>query len=298
MKNTTKRISCALLMLSALAVTAGTSHAKNNPFLKFDVLSNQFSNAVFEFDYSGGKYKWKKKSISLKFTISGDAGRHRDWLPSLDLHPISMTPGTKMVGKIPSGKRKFKYTDTIQFKTSFLKSFVPNFTDYCNRKGGSKRHVKDGLFFKMKAVAANNKGKVLKHTEQVPVRVICNAKPSNPQRNPVALKATQVKLYTIPAKPVCGKPVKLVTEIWTNKPGKVDFFLTRNDGGKQKASVTTGKVNKGYVKRWAKTYEFKKSVHRRYQVVLAKQAMKSSWAEIKLKCGAGVDVKRPKALSK
>lgn len=92
--------------------------------------------------------------------------------------------------------------------------------------------------------------------------------------------------------------MKLVTEIWTNKPGKVDFFLTRNDGGKQKASVTTGKVKKGYVKRWSKTYVFKKSAHRRYQIVLAKQAMKSSWAEIKLKCGAGVDVKRPKALSK
>lgn len=298
MKFATKRIACTALVLSTMALAAGTSHAKNNPFLKFDVHSNQYSNAVMEFEYSGGKYKWKQKSISLKTTISGDAGRHRSWLPSLDLKPISMKPGQKMVGKIPSKKRKFKYADTIQFKTSFLKSFAPNFANYCNKKGGKKTHVKDGLFFKMQAVAANDKGKLLKHVEQVPVRVICKAKPSNPKRTPAAFKATKVKLYTVPAKPLCGKPVMLITEIWTTKPGKVDFFLTRNDGAKQKASVKTQKTANGNVKRWSKTYEFDKSVHRRYQVVLAKQAMKSGWAEIKLKCGASADVKRPKALAR
>ncbi|MEP0518993.1 MAG: hypothetical protein ABJO09_04300 [Hyphomicrobiales bacterium] len=298
MKTTTKRIACTLLMLSSMAVTAGTSHAKNNPFLKFDVHSNQYSNAVMEFEHSGGKYKWKQKTISLKVTISGDAGRHRKWLPTLDLKPISMTPGTKMVGKIPSKKRKFKYSDTIRFKTSFLKSFAPSYAEYCNRTGGSKTHVKDGLFFKVRASAANSKGKVLKHIEQVPVRVVCKAKPSNPQRTPAKFKATKVKLYTIPAKPVCGKPIKLITEIWTTKPGKVDFFLTRNDGAKQKASVKTQKTANGYVKRWGKTYEFNKSVNRRYQIVLAKQAMTSGWAEIKLNCGAGADVIHPKAMSK
>lgn len=297
MKYQLKRGTFALVMLSSLTAFTGSSQAKNNPFLDFNINSNQFSKAVMEFDYTGGKYKWNGKSITLRFSASGDAGRHNKWLPGLTLRPISVSSGEEMTGKFPTKKWKFSHSDSVTFKSSFLNSFAPGYADYCNSNGRSKRLVKDGFFIKFRAIAANSRGKVLKDTVQLPMRIICNAKPSNPQRTPVALKATNVKLYTIPAKPVCGKPVKLITEIWTNKPGKVDFFLTRNDGAKQKASVTTARVAKGNVKRWAKTYEFNKSVHRRYQIVLAKQAMTSKWAEIKLNCGAGNDIKRPKAVT-
>jgi len=297
MINKTKYVASALVMVSCLVATTGGSQAKNNPFLNFDIHSNQFSKAVMQFDYTGGKYKWNGKTITLRFSVSGDAGRHNNWLNSVTLKPITMSPKQEMSGKIPRKKRKLSHADNITFKRSFLNSFAPGFADYCNRHGGTKKLVKDGFFIKFEALAATNKGKVLKDTVQLPMRIVCMPKPNNPSRTPVALKATNVKLYTVPAKPVCGKPVKLITEIWTNKPGKVDFFLTRNDGAKQKASVTTTRVAKGNVKRWAKTYEFNKSVHRRYQIVLAKQAMTSKWAEIKLKCGAGNDIKRPKAVT-
>lgn len=292
-----KRGTFAMIILSSLVAFTNSSQAKNNPYLNFDIHSNQFSKAVMQFDYTGGKYKWNGKTIALRFSVSGDAGRLNNWLNSMTLKPITLSPKQKMSGKIPRKKRKLSYADNITFKRSFLNSFAPGFADYCNRHGSSKKLVKDGFFIKFEALAATNKGKVLKDTVQLPMRIVCMPKPSNPSRTPVALKATNVKLYTIPAKPACGKPVKLITEIWTNKPGKVEFFLTRNDGAKQKASVTTTKVANGSVKRWAKTYEFNQSVHRRYQIVLAKQAMTSKWAEIKLKCGAVNDIKRPKAVT-
>lgn len=296
MTNKTKCAASALVMLSCLMAPTGSSQAKNNTYLNFDIHSNQYSKAIMQFDYTGGKYKWNGKGFTMRFSVSGDAGRFNSWLPSLTLRPITMSSSKVMSGKIPTKKRKLSHADSIAFKTSFLNSFAPGFADYCKRNGKSKKLIKDGFFIKFHAIAANNDGKVMKDTVQLPMKIVCMPKPSSPQRTPVALKATSVKLYTIPSKPVCGKPVKLITEIWTNKPGKVEFFLTRNDGAKQKASVTTTKVTNGNVKRWGKTYEFKKSVHRRYQVVLAKQAMTSKWAEIKLNCGAGNDIGRPKAV--
>ena len=58
----------------------------------------------------------------------------------------------------------------------------------------------------------------------MPIKVVCQPK-KEPQRVPSAFKVSDVKLYTIPAKPLCGKPVNLVAEFHANMPGKVDFQL-------------------------------------------------------------------------
>ena len=93
---------------------------------------------------------------------------------------------------------------------------------------------------------------------KLPIKVVCQAK--QPKRAKIDLKVSKLKLYTIPARPKCGQPVRLVTEIHTNKPGKVNFMLFRHDGAKQAASLKTGN---GYAKRWAKTYTFNKTTKRK-----------------------------------
>ena len=87
------------------------------------------------------------------------------------------------------------------------------------------------------------------------------------------------------------------SEIWTNKAGNVDFYLTRADGPKQAASVKTEKVSDGYMKRWLKTYTHDQSVDLSYQVVLANQPMASDCAHMALNCGAKADIKNPAKLA-
>jgi hypothetical protein len=89
----------------------------------------------------------------------------------------------------------------------------------------------------------------------MPMTVSCGPIPKRVPNDP--LKVTELKLYTSPAKPVCGKPFRLVAEFHTNKPGKVNFTLHRHDGEKQNASVEVGAVKGGFAKRWWKEYVYK-----------------------------------------
>jgi hypothetical protein len=103
------------------------------------------------------------------------------------------------------------------------------------------------------------------------------------------LKVTELKLYTVPANPKCGEPVNLITEIHTNKPGKVEFQLFRRDGEKQEASLVTEKVSGGYAKRWAKKYKYDQSIRREYLVVVRGHEFSSQWVPVDVKCGAQTD---------
>jgi len=289
---TTRKLAAGLLAATIAIASANTANAKNEFTFDFSVHTNSYSSAAMVFNYQNGKYVWDNKRFTLGFTAKGDAGRHNNWLASIDLVSKTARPETRMVGKIPNKDRKLNHSDKITFSHAFLAAYAPDYADYCNRNGKAQKLVKDGFHIQFEAVAANSRGRIRRDAVSFPVRIVCMPKPNDPARTPVDLKVTQVKLYTIPAQPVCGKPVQLITEIWTNKPGKVDFFLTRSDGPKQPVSVTTQKVANGYVKRWGKTYTHKKSVDLSYQVVLAKQPMTSNWAKMKLNCGVGADVSR------
>jgi hypothetical protein len=100
---------------------------------------------------------------------------------------------------------------------------------------------------------------------------------------------TQLKLYTVPAEPKCGQPVSLITEIHTNKPGKVEFQLFRRDGEKQEASLVTEKISGGYAKRWSKRYTYNQSIRREYLVVVRGHEFSSQWVPVDVRCGAQAD---------
>ena len=113
------------------------------------------------------------------------------------------------------------------------------------------------------------------------------------RRAKFALKLKKIKIYTIPSKPTCNKPFRVVGEFWTNKPGTVKFKYYRNDGQNHKAFVKTGKVNGGYAKRWSKKYQFSKSIARKYKIVALGHPKATNWLPVIVKCGAKNDYKHP-----
>lgn len=101
------------------------------------------------------------------------------------------------------------------------------------------------------------------------------------------LKLKEVKLYSVPARPQCGKPVKMVAEFYTNKPGKIDFFYIRGDGEKQKASVKTVSSAKGIMKSWSKTYKFNATENRKYRIHVKDHKTATKWVSLKVNCSTG-----------
>ncbi len=109
-----------------------------------------------------------------------------------------------------------------------------------------------------------------------------------PRKGPLfGLKLKEVKLYSVPARPQCGKPVKMIAEFYTNKPGKIDFFYIRGDGEKQKASVKTVSGAKGIMKSWSKTYKFNATENRKYRIHVKDHKTATKWVSLKVNCSTG-----------
>lgn len=176
---------------------------------------------------------------------------------------------------------------------AFLSPFKNDAKALCDVFGGDKKQIRDMEIGLRMWVDYTNSGPSVKGI--FPVRVVCMPK-KPPPRVPVAFKVTEVKLYTLPAKPVCGKPVKLVFEVHSNSAGKVDFTLFRRDGEKQAASLTTEKAGKGYVKRWSKQYVYNSSIKREYLVTVTGHAFSTPWVPIDVRCGIEAGQKGPAGL--
>lgn len=114
------------------------------------------------------------------------------------------------------------------------------------------------------------------------------AQAKNAGRKDKGFQISEVRLYTVPAQPVCGEPVRLVTEIHTTKPGKVDFTLFRRVGRGQKATLTTDRAGDDFVQRWSKEFTYVSSVRREYMVVVKSHEFSTSWVPVDVTCEAGV----------
>ena len=161
----------------------------------------------------------------------------------------------------------------------------------CNAYGGTKKVIKNMGLNGQLTVRHTNYGKhkqTVHRSAVMTAKVVCQ--PRDPKRtghSTVALKLKGVKLYTVPARPKCGKPVKMVAEFQTNRPGKVEFLYYRGDGKKQKASVTTSKGGAGFQKHWVKTYKISKTTSRKYKVVALGHKASTQWIPLKVNCIKG-----------
>jgi hypothetical protein len=186
---------------------------------------------------------------------------------------------------------------------AFLSPFKNDARALCDVFGGAKKTVRDMEIGLRMWAESTNGGPSVKGI--LPVRVVCSPKkePASasadatpPSRKPVELKVTELKLYTSPAKPVCGKPVRLIAEFHTNKAGTVEFTLHRKDGEKQAASIAVDKTPGGYAKRWSKEYLYDTSITREYKIAVNGQKVSTDWVPVAVNCDAAKKLKRPGAL--
>jgi hypothetical protein len=294
----------APLAVAALGII--TSTPAQAASLDFDIINNQFSKPAMHFGYKGGKFVWDRKPITTSFRASGSIDKGYRWVSNVTLTPNSKG-GKALSGTMPGDKRSFTHADTITFPASFLSAYTGQFASFCTRKAGPEKKVFDNLSVTFTftrgyyagntppEVGSGDGGLRVSKAVTIPMTVSCGALPKRVPNEP--LKVTELKLYTSPAKPVCGKPFRLVAEFHTNKAGKVNFALHRHDGEKQNASVDVGEVKGGFAKRWWKEYVYTKSVERSYKVTVKGQELPAQWVPVKLTCGAKDDQKPADALT-
>lgn len=288
-KATTRVIGAAAALMASMPVMTGLAEAKMKD-MSFHVVQNEFSSApTLEMEFKGGKWTWANKgenfNIQVKIKLRAIANKFRGGMiavPDTGMQIWQMASGyatNNLETLVPMTIHK-AYLAPLQGRAAML----------CDVFGGEKKAVRDMPLPAVLSVSQG--GDVSRKNGTFPVKVVCMAKPE-PQRAPVDFKVSDVKLYTVPARPMCGRPVNLVAEFHANKAGKVDFQLHRRDGNMQQASVNIGKTGKGYAKRWSKTYNFSKSSSHEYMVVVKGHPFSVGWVPVTVSCSAKTDQDRP-----
>ncbi len=288
MRNTLRKLAVAALVLS-LPMSATSVSAKVKD-IKFHFVQGAYEDyPVYEMKFQNGNWKWINKGKTFK-------PRMKLYSKHNNKHATGSHVALegKYVWIVEKHPKKYEKLVSLNVGKAVLQKKEAAARSACINHGGSKKVVKDmGLVGKFTIHAGQQNGGA-SNTAVLKTKIVCHAKTqtsgaqsagaSSGGHPTFALKLKKLKLYTIPAKPTSGKPVKLVAEFHTNRPGKVDFMLYRGDGEKQKASVTTSKGSKGSVKRWAKTYNFSKNTNRKYMVTAIGHKASTQWVPMKVTC--------------
>ena len=277
MRNTLIKATLSAIMLSTpMAALDAVAKLKE---AKFHIVTGQYENLpAMNMKFSGGKWIWSNKNDHFKPRLKVFYKANRQSAAVLNVQGIGRVWGT------PANyyTRKYEKLITLGIGKTQLSQVTNKASALCDVFGGSKKTVRD-MNLSAELRVSDEFGNGGQKNGIFPVKVVCQAKPA-PSRQPVALKLTDLKLYTIPSKPKCGKPVKMVAEFHSNKPGKIEFIYYRGDGENQKASVTTSKGGKGSVKRWAKSYQFNKTTIRKYKVVAVGHNASTQWVPLHVRC--------------
>jgi hypothetical protein len=266
---------------------AGSAQAGWDGYIKSNV--SQFGEPVkLEIVSDGGGYRLKGNSFQLPIEYRAEVDSRGRKLRQIDVNVVTVLQGAgKTAGLRRDLNQKAAWGKTLLvMNRAHLAPMEAQARKICASHNSAKpKEVAARIPLQMTVYfdpekASHGMARFTKDGD-VPAVIVC---PGQPKRESVDLKLTDLKVYTLPAKPACGKPVQLVAEFWTNKPGKVDFQLFRGDGERQKASVETAKAGKGYVKRWGKSYTFDKSESRKYMILVTGHPASSDWVPINVNC--------------
>lgn len=290
MKNATKRaISAAAALMAITPFMTGLAQAKMKEMV-FHVVQNEFSSTpTLEMEFKDGKWNWANKgeNFNIQVKVKLRAIAHKFGSGKIEVPDIGMQIWKMAQGHLTNN---LETLDQVTIGKPYLAPLQGRAAILCDVFGGEKKAVRDMPLPAVLSVSQSTD--VFKWNGTFPVKVVCKAKPE-PQRVAVDFKVSDVKLYTLPARPKCGRPVRLVAEFHANKAGKVEFQLFRRDGNKQWASVDIEKAGKGYAKRWSKTYNFSKSSHQEYMVVVKGHPFSVGWVPVTVNCGAKADHDQP-----
>jgi hypothetical protein len=288
-----KLIAASALLIS---VSAATANAQGYGFFKSNV--SQFGGPVLlTMQHSGGAYRLK--SATTMVPISYEAGYKGtfSYLENIDVRVEHILKGK---GSVHGLRRNLAKKDTVwgnanlQMTRAHLAPMEKLGQELCaSHNGPGTKNINTIIPLTMTVAYYDNQNvHAFRRNGDVPAVIVCEP------RAPARVAITQMKLYTIPARPVCGKPVVLMAEFHTASAGKIDFQLQRGDGEKQNATIVTCRVGNGFFERWSKTYTFAKSESRRYRVVPIGYTLSTNWVDLDVQCGLGRDTKRPGGFAK
>lgn len=257
--------------------------------VKMHFVTNAFGNPpAMEMKYTGGKWTWinQNKSFQVQVKLKAKSSGARLRYGYLWVARVNGSSKTN-IWEWPLNYKTYNYEKLVSrtIGKSILSKNVGSAAALCGTFGGNKKVVRDMYLpaaFQVHDTYQNSKAGFNK----LNVKVVCHAKPQPTRKPPAAFSVSSLKLYTIPAKPACGKPVTLIAKVEANKPGKVGFTLYRKDGLHQKTSMNVHKQGSGYKGAWSKKYIHTKSVNLQYLVALHGHKKSTQWVPIKVNCGA------------
>lgn len=288
-----KPIAFAAIILSASAATAA---ADGYGFIRSNI--SQFGTPVQLIMQSvDGDYRLK--SANTMVPISYEAGYKGTFshLRNVDVEVRHITKGNGSAHGLRrdiSDKDKVWGNANLQMTRAHLAPIEKLGEDLCSgHQGPGQKKVDTTIPLTMIVGYFDNSangvgGSSFAREGSVPATIVCEAPPKAPPK----VSLMQLKLYTIPARPVCGKPVVVMAEFFVNYPGSLRFQYWRDNGDHQNASVTAASaVPAGqhlYMQRWSKTYTFTKSEKRRYRIVPQGSALTTDWVDIDVHCTGGI----------
>ena len=277
----------ALVLSSPLAAVEASAKVK---VVKHHFVQGGFEDyPVMEMKFSGGKWNWVNKGkifkprVKLYFTGS----------TKLDRAKLYTTKGGARLWQLPQGYKTKKYEKlvTLSVGSNVLSKQFATAQSVCKSAGSTKKVVSDiAVNTKFEIAETTRNHHVKSSTSPMPMKVVCYPKPpsSNSAGTPkFNFAVSKVSLHTVPARPVCGEPVRLVANFLATGPGKVNFTLFRSDGAKQNASVKIHKNGHGFMNHWVKSYTFNKRTLRKYMIVVKGHKASTNWIPMNVRCHAG-----------
>lgn len=215
----TRSVGAAALMLAIAPAMTGMAEAKMKD-MKFHVVQNQFSDLpAMEMKHDGSKWLWANKAqnfnIQVKVKLRATANKFTNgaiFVPDTGMELWRMASNY--------ATNNLETLDTVTVGKQYLTPLQGKAAALCSVFGGEAKTIRDMPLAAELSVSQSTD--VYRTKGTMPVKVVCQPK-KEPQRVPTAFKVSDVKLYTIPARPRCGKPVNLVAEFHENKAGTVDF---------------------------------------------------------------------------
>lgn len=281
----------AVMMTAPFLVAEASAKVKS---VKHHFVQSQFEDyPVMEMKYQSGRWNW----INSSKTFMPRVKLYFKSTTKVDKAKLYVDKGKFGLWTLPVGYKTKKYEKliTVSIGKTVLGKQLGLAKSVCKSSGGPKKIVKDlavnTTFYATDTSAAGTSFDTKASSKPMLMKVVCHSKIPNGNTDSAGhstfkFKVTKTKLYTIPSRPVCGKPVKLVAEFHANRPGGASFTLFRGDGKKQNASVSIGATSKGFVKRWAKTYKLNKTTSRKYMIVVNGHKQSTNWVPLKVRCGA------------
>lgn len=279
----------AMVLTAPFLVTDASAKVKS---VKHHFVQNQFQDyPVMEMKYQSGRWNW----VNSGKTFMPHVKLYFKSTTKVDKARLYIDKGKFGLWSLPVGYKTKKYEKllTVSIGKTVLSKQLGLAKSVCKSSGGPKKVVKDlamnTTFYATDEIGSGGSLDTMASRKPLLMKVVCYSKTPNgntetSSHSSFKFKVTKTRLYTVPARPVCGKPVKLVAEFHANRPGKVIFTLFRGDGKKQNASVTVGKAGKGFAKRWAKTYKFDKTTNRKYMVIVNGHKQSTNWVPLKIRC--------------